>query len=88
MLVGGHGAGVNVNIRVQLLDRDTDPPAFENASNGCGRDPFAYRTDNPSGAKDVLCHCSILGFMFIIRELLLFQKKSGGEIISPHRLVV
>ena len=41
VLIGRHGARIDVEVRVQLDDGDGDSPAFQDASDRCDADPFA-----------------------------------------------
>ena len=56
MLVGRHGAGVNVEIGVELLDGDGDAAGLENPAETGGGDALAHRTDDAAGHKDVFRH--------------------------------
>src|SRR5262249_44384941 len=62
VLVGRHGAGVHVEVGVQLLDRDGDLPALEDATEGRGSNAFADAADHAAGNEDVLRHCPLRGF--------------------------
>ena len=52
MLVGAHCAGVDVQIRIQLLYGDLQPARLQNPADGRDRQAFAHRTDDAAGAKD------------------------------------
>jgi len=54
VLVGGHGAGVDIEIGVQFLDGDFQLAALEEIADGSDGDTFAYGTDHAAGYKDVL----------------------------------
>jgi hypothetical protein len=56
MLVGGHGAGVDVKIGVQFHDGDADAAAFKDGADGGDGDAFAYRTHDAAGDKYVFWH--------------------------------
>jgi hypothetical protein len=54
VLVGGHGARVDIKIRVQLLERYGHSAAFEDGTDRGDSNPLAYGTDNATGYKDIL----------------------------------
>ncbi len=54
VLIGGHGAGVDVEIGIDLLDDDGDVAGLEDSADGSGGDALAYRTDNTAGYEYVL----------------------------------
>ncbi len=49
-----HRARVDVDIRIQLLDRDADPAALEEPAERSGCDPLSERTDYAAGEEDEL----------------------------------
>ena len=59
VLKRAHRAGVNIDIRVQLLRGNLEAAAFEQAAERRGRDAFAQTGDNAAGHKDIFCHNSI-----------------------------
>src|SRR5688572_30016737 len=59
VLVGRHRAGVDVQVRVQLLDGDRDMPALEDASEGRRGNAFTNRANHSAGYEDVLWHGSL-----------------------------
>jgi hypothetical protein len=81
MLVRRHGARIDVQVGIQLLDRYFDAPALQKPTDCGGRYAFAHRGHHPSGAKDILgCH----GFRSI--DDLTGQKaltKEAGPIPAP-----
>jgi len=56
MLVGGHGAGVHIQVGVELLHRNRDVAAFEDAADGSCGDAFAHRTDHAACHKNIFSH--------------------------------
>ena len=54
MLVGRHGAGVNVEVGVELDDGNGKPLAFEDAPDGGDADALADGADHAPGHEDVL----------------------------------
>jgi len=56
VLVGGHGAGVDIEIGVQFHDGDTDTAAFEDVTDGGDGDAFTYRAYNAASDKNVFWH--------------------------------
>ena len=56
VLVGRHGAGVDVQIGVELLDGDGDAAALEDAADGGDGDALADGADHAAGDKYVLRH--------------------------------
>ena len=55
VLVGGHGAGVDVEVGVELEDGDGEAAAFEDAPDRGDADPLAQRADHAPGHEDKLC---------------------------------
>ena len=56
VLIGAHGAGVHVDIGVQLLGRHLQAPGLQQTPQGCCRDPFSQTGDHTAGHKNILCH--------------------------------
>ena len=56
VLVRVHRAGVDVDVRIQLLDRDRDAAALQQPAERGGRDPLPQRTDDAAGEEDELGH--------------------------------
>ena len=56
VLVGGHGAGVDVEVGVELLDGDAQTAAGEQFGEGGGGDALADRADHAAGDEDVAGH--------------------------------
>jgi hypothetical protein len=56
VLVGGHGAGVDVQVGVEFLDRDSDAAALQDGADRGDSDAFPYGTDDAPGYKDILRH--------------------------------
>ena len=55
VLVGTHGAGVNVQIGVQLLGGHFISPVFQQTAEAGGGNPFAQAGDHPTGDKHIFC---------------------------------
>ncbi len=60
VLVGRHGAGVYVQVRVELLGRDLQPPALEQPADGCSRHALAQAAHDATGDEDVGGHNTLL----------------------------
>ena len=56
VLIGAHGAGVNVDIRVKLLRRNLKSPCFQKPPEGRGGYALAKPRNNAACYKNVLCH--------------------------------
>src|SRR5205807_3841792 len=56
VLEGTHGAGVNVQIRIELLAGDFQSAAFQQATDGCGCNPLTQRRDHAAGNEYILSH--------------------------------
>ncbi len=62
VLIRVHRAGVDVDVRIQLLDRNADAASFEQPpERGCG-DAFTERTDDAAGKENILRHLGMLLF--------------------------
>src|SRR5437588_820024 len=53
VLVRRHRPGVDVDVRVELEDRDPEAACLEDAADAGGGDAFAQRGGHPSGHKDI-----------------------------------
>ena len=62
VLERAHRARVDVDVRVELLDRDLEPALLEQPAEGCRRDALAEPADDAAGDEDVLGHapCALL----------------------------
>ncbi len=58
VLVRAHRPGVDVDVRVELQDRDVETACLEQAPDAGGGDAFAERGGHASGHKDILRHGS------------------------------
>ncbi len=54
VLERAHGAGIDVQIRIELLQRHPQSAAFEQTADGRGRNAFAKRRNHAPGYKNVL----------------------------------
>src|SRR6185503_12550687 len=58
VVVRRHGAGVDVDVGVELQDRDGDAARLEDPSDRGGGDALAERAGHAAGHKDILRHRS------------------------------
>ena len=58
VLVGTHRAGIDIDIRVELLRSDLQSAAFEQPSERCRRDALAEPRHHTAGHEYILCHCT------------------------------
>ncbi|OLE80207.1 MAG: hypothetical protein AUG06_05475 [Actinobacteria bacterium 13_1_20CM_2_65_11] len=56
VLVGAHGPGVDVEVRVQLLQGDGEVAGLQDVPDGRRGDPLAERGDDTPGHENVLRH--------------------------------
>ena len=57
VLIGAHGAGVHVEIGVQLLDFDPQAPLLQQTAQAGRRDPLAQTGHHAAGDENILdCH--------------------------------
>ena len=56
VLERAHGAGIDVEVRIELLQRDAQPAAFEQTADGRRRDAFSERRNHAAGHEDVFGH--------------------------------
>src|SRR3989441_4156501 len=56
MLVGGHGAGVDVDVGVELLEGDAQVAGLQDGPDGRRSNPLANGGNDPAGYEDVLRH--------------------------------
>src|SRR5262249_55932313 len=52
--IGAHGARIDVDIGVELLEPDLQSPMFQQHADGGGGKALAQRADHPAGHEDVL----------------------------------
>src|SRR6185436_14806341 len=53
VLVGAHRARIDVDVRIELLQRDLVAVALEERADRSGREPFAERRHDAAGDQDV-----------------------------------
>jgi hypothetical protein len=51
VLVGVHGAGIDVEVGIELLQRDLEPAIFQQGAERGGRQALAQRTDHAARDK-------------------------------------
>ena len=56
MLDRAHRARINVQVGIQLQDRDAVPPGFQQSPQACRHDPLADAGDDATGDEDELGH--------------------------------
>src|SRR6266508_546513 len=56
MLKGRHRAWVDVDVRIELNQRDVESASFKQAANGGRRQTFSQAGNHAAGNKDVFCH--------------------------------
>ena len=74
MLVGAHGAGVYVDVGVELLRDDLQAAHLEQAAQRCRRDALAKARNHAAGDENVLAHVKNAP---LVTD---FSLKKGGEI--------
>ena len=60
VLIGAHGAGIHVDIRIQLLCRHLQAPGLQQTSQGRGGDALAQSGHHAAGDKDIFRHSACL----------------------------
>ena len=58
MLIGAHGAGVYIDVRIQLLRRHLQSPRLQQPPQGSRRDALSQSGNNAARHKNILCHVS------------------------------
>ena len=58
MLIGAHGAGVHIDVGIQLLRGHFQPPGLEQPAQRSGGDALAQAGNHTAGYEDILGHCS------------------------------
>ena len=56
VLIGAHGAGVHIDVRVQLLGGHLQPTGLQQPAQGSCGDALAQAGDHAAGHKNILCH--------------------------------
>ena len=79
VLIRRHRPGVDVDVRVELENRDVQAAGLEESSDAGGGDAFAERGGDASGHKDILRHGS--GPPGVFR--MLSKMAPGGKLASP-----
>ena len=60
VLIGAHGAGIHVDIRIQLLCRHLQAPGLQQTSQGRGGDALSQTGHHAAGDKDIFRHSACL----------------------------
>ena len=55
VLKGIHGSGIDIDIGVELLEGDTQSPAFKQRTDGRGSQPLSQGRENAAGGENVFC---------------------------------
>jgi hypothetical protein len=55
VLVGAHGSGIDINIRVEFLYSNLESALFQDPANSSSCHAFAYGTDHTTGEKVKFC---------------------------------
>jgi len=58
VLIRAHGAGVDVQVRVEFLVLHAQPALLEESSERCGADALAKTRDNAAGNEDIFHRCA------------------------------
>src|SRR5712692_7921831 len=61
VLVGAHGPGIDVEVRIQLLQGDGEMAGLQDVPDGRRSDPLAERGDDTAGHENVLRHRDLQG---------------------------
>ena len=56
VLIGAHSARVNIDIRIELLGCNLQPPGFQKPAKGSGCNPLPKAGHDTARNKDVFCH--------------------------------
>ena len=83
VLVRTHRARIDVDIRIEFLDRDLDSPALEETAERCGRDALAQGRNNATGNENILCHGTASCLFFETHVDYSTPNRTG---VSRHRL--
>ena len=54
VLIGAHGARIDIEVRVELLDAHFETAAFEERAEGGGGEAFAQGGDDAAGDENIL----------------------------------
>ena len=77
VLIGTHGAGIHVDVGVQLLGRDFQPPRLQKPAQRCGGDALAQTGDHAASDEDVLCHKDSAPFRPCPKQNETFPRQKG-----------
>ena len=58
VLIGAHGAGIDVDIRIELLRDNLQAPHLQQAPQRGRRDALAQTRNHAAGDENVLAHCA------------------------------
>ena len=64
VLERAHGAGIDIDIRVELLGRDFEPASLEQTSERRGCDTFANSGNDTAGYENIFRHLNPLSVFF------------------------
>ena len=80
VLIRAHGAGVDIDIGIELLGGHLQSPCFEQPAQGCRRDPLSEAGNHAAGHKNIFCH---LCHLFIDKSIECFPRSPGGTRTDP-----
>ena len=80
VLVGAHRARVDVDVGVQLLERDAEAPRLQERTDRRGREPLAEGRHDAAGHEDVFRrHLSLLSSSSLARRPLPWRDRAGAR---------
>ena len=56
VLIGAHSTGVDIDVRIELLRRDLQPPRLEQSAKRCRCDTLSKSRNHAACYKDILGH--------------------------------
>ena len=83
MLIGAHGARVNIDIGIQLLRGDLQTSGFQQPPQGSGGDPFAKAGDHTAGHKYIFRHILASTVRFLQNRWIFYREKYTLTPIPP-----
>ena len=87
VLVRGHRARIDVDVRVQLLEGDAQPAGLEDGPDGRCRNPLADRGNHATGYEDVLRHRGFILPRGTGRRASMFSRMSDRVFHWAHDVV-
>src|SRR6266545_1917736 len=84
MLKGRHRARVNVDVRIELDQRDVESASFKQAANRRRCQAFSQTGNHAAGNKDIFSHCCLPSTFYLLPSTF----SAHCSLLTPHCLLL